>query len=166
MLHSRDTNRTPVRLDPRQAPPAMLPSAPPARCSAAAADGSPRQHQHLRAQRRQHGQLERPAQLARFFLASCSAGAAPNRNQSAPRQLQHGGQDGRAGQHAAHHVTQIAAHSQQHRRFSPAQHEISHVRCVSHLLNVRSLAYHCASGRTCFRSPPSLRRDSGRRPLV
>ena len=51
----------------------------------------------------------------------------PNRNQSAPRQLQHDGQHERAGQRAAPHVTEIAAQHPQHRRFSPAQHEISNV---------------------------------------
>jgi hypothetical protein len=85
------------------------PSAPPAYCSAAADDGAPRQRQQRRAQRRQHGQHERPEHFGRatrrIRSGSYIAGAQPNTNQSAPRQLQHGGQHGRAGQRAARHVT-------------------------------------------------------------
>ena len=59
------------------------PSAPPARRSAAAANAAPRQHQHLRAQRRQHGQLERPAQLAiAAILSRISAASAQNRTKT------------------------------------------------------------------------------------
>jgi hypothetical protein len=56
--------------------------------------------------------------------------ASPASNQTetktAPRQLQHAGQDGGAGKRAAHRVTQVAADSQQHRRFPSAQHQIGH----------------------------------------
>jgi hypothetical protein len=116
--------------------PAMLlqPSAPPAYCSAAAANSAPRQHQQFRAQRRQHSQLERPEQLGRATIRSGScnpAGARANKkNQTAPRQLQHGGQHRRAGQRRAPRVTQIAAQRPQNRRFPPAQHEIGRVLCV------------------------------------
>ena len=61
----------------------MLPSAPPAKRSAAAANAAPRQHQHLRAQRRQHGQLERTSSARNrrvFFLAS--AASAQNRTKT------------------------------------------------------------------------------------
>jgi hypothetical protein len=58
------------------------PSAPPASRSAAAADATPRQHQHLRTQRRQHRQLERPPQLQRaaIHLASLSHRILPAHN--------------------------------------------------------------------------------------
>ena len=94
------------------------------------------------------------SQSPRFFLATCSAGAEQNRNQSASRQLQYGGQDGRARQRAAHHGTQIAAHSQQHRRFPPAQHEISmRAVCPTFSTSARSRSTTRSGGCVC--APPS-----------
>ena len=142
----------------QSAPPAMLAlraSAPPAYCSAAAADSAPRPYQQLSAQRRQHRQLARPDQLEHAAIPRKAIEQRrrreTNRDQTAQRQLQHGGQDGRAGQRAAPHVSEIAAQRPQHRRFPPAQHEIGHVCRVCNVPNDRSLASHHAFGRLCLR---------------
>ena len=73
---------------------------------------------------------QKSSKSPRFARDLASAGARANRNQSAPRQLQHGGQHGRAGQRRAPRVTQIAAQRPQHRRFPPAQHEIGPRPCA------------------------------------
>ena len=86
----------------------------------------------------------------RFARDPASAGARANRNQSEPRQLQHDGQHGRAGQRRAPRVTQIAAQRPQHRRFPPAQHEIGRVLYV-YVSDDRSHASHHAFKRLCLR---------------
>ena len=87
------------------------------------------------------------------------AGAQPNRKPSAPRQLQHGGQDGCgcAGQRAAHRVTQIAADSQQHTRFPSAQHQIGHdtVISVCSKTSASSRFITRSGGCVCVPCPPS-----------
>jgi hypothetical protein len=98
--------------DPRQATPAML-----AHCPQLLQPDAPQ-----------------PPPTAHRASTSTSAPSAASivssndrcRNQTAPRQLQHAGQDRGAGQRAAHCVTQIAADSQQHTRSPSARHQIGH----------------------------------------
>ena len=80
--HSSDTERA---QEPRPGMAALSASAAPAYCSAAAAEGTPRQPQPIRARRRQHRQLERPAQLNTPHCKSASP-AAPARNRSETNQ--------------------------------------------------------------------------------
>jgi hypothetical protein len=96
-----------------------------------------------------------PAWSARLSQSSgsCSAGAEASSNQSAPRQLQHGGQNGRARQRAARHITQTAAQRPSVAQTIPTSsaHEIGPVLCVN-VSDDRSIVSHHAFGRLFLRS--------------
>jgi hypothetical protein len=125
------------------------------RCRRTAADdGTPRQHQQLRAQRRQHGQLERPPQLERRHDSSRSA-----RDPAAPAHFQTESNQHRVScsmvdkmevQDSAQRITSLTSQQTASTTHDSLRISTRSAMPLCVLSDVRSLAFHQALGRMCL----------------